>query len=80
MVVGVVAFCELARSNFLTLRGSPGLPIEAPRRHMRLKRGLEGRHQLLKFVEGHTGEIQELRRAGLQIGERYMGHKWRLLA
>src|SRR5262245_18483429 len=43
---------------------------------MGLERGLEGRHELLKFVEGHTGEIQELRRAGLQIGELYMGHRW----
>src|SRR5262249_13166105 len=60
--------------------GGPGLPIEAPRRHMGLKRGLEGRHELLKFVEGQTGEIQELRRAGLQIGELDMGHRWGLLS
>jgi|GEM_PF-5886992 len=48
---------------------SPGLPIEAPRRHMRLECRLERRDQLLKLVEGQTGEIQELRGAGLQIGE-----------
>jgi len=60
--------------------GGPGLPIEAPRRHMGVKRDLEGRHQLLEFVEGHTGEIQKLRRAGLQIGELYMGHRWCLLS
>jgi len=49
--------------------GRPGFPIEAPRRHTRVERGLEGRHQLLKLVEGHAGEIQELHRAGLQLGE-----------
>src|SRR5215831_6908026 len=47
---------------------------------MGLKRSLEGWDQLLKFVEGHTGEIQELRRARLQIGELYMGHRWCLLS
>jgi hypothetical protein len=41
--------------------GRPRLPIKAPRRHRRLKRGLEGRHQLLKFVERQTGHIQEQR-------------------
>ena len=51
------------------LASGPGFPIEAPRRHMRLERRLEGRDQLLKLVEGHAGEIQELRRTGLQIGE-----------
>jgi hypothetical protein len=34
-----------------------------------LERGLEGWDQLLKLVEGHAGEIQELYRAGLQLGE-----------
>jgi hypothetical protein len=43
----------------------PRLPIHAPRRHPGLERGLEGRNQLLKLVEGHAGEIQELYRAGL---------------
>ncbi len=36
---------------------------------MGLERGLEGRDQLLKLVEGHTGAIQELHRAGLQVSE-----------
>ena len=53
------------------LAGGPGFPIEAPRRHMRLERGLEGRDQLLKLVEGQAGEIQELRGAGLHVGEPY---------
>jgi hypothetical protein len=34
-----------------------------------LERGLEGRDEELKLVEGYTGEIQELHRAGLQRGE-----------
>ncbi len=29
--------------------------------------GLEGGDQVLKLIEGQAGEIQELRRAGLQI-------------
>jgi len=54
--------------------GGPGFPIEAPRRHMGLEGGLEGRDQLLKLVEGQTGEIQELQRAGLYIGKPDTGH------
>src|SRR6266852_7267164 len=49
------------------LAGRPGLPIEAPRGHMRVERGLKGRNQLLKLVEGQAGQIQELRGAGLYI-------------
>src|SRR5262249_27129808 len=62
------------------LAGGPGFPIEAPRRHMRLEGGLEGRDQLLKLVEGQTGEIQELQRAGLYIGKPDTGHLWYLLS
>src|SRR5712691_4392243 len=58
----------------------PGFPIKAPRRHMRLECGLEGRDQLLKLVEGQAGEIQELRRARLQIGKPDTGHGWCLLS
>jgi len=36
---------------------------------MRVECGLEGWDQLLKFVERQAGEIQELYRAELQIGE-----------
>jgi hypothetical protein len=39
----------------------PGFPIEAPRRHPGLERGLEGRDQLLILVEGPARESQELR-------------------
>jgi len=43
----------------------PRLPIHPPRRHPGVERGLEGRDPLLKLLEGHTGEIQELHRARL---------------
>jgi hypothetical protein len=36
---------------------------------MGLKRGLEGRNQLLKLLERQAGQIQELHGARLQIGE-----------
>jgi len=36
---------------------------------MRLVRGFKRRNQLLKLVEGQTGEIQELGGARLHIGE-----------
>src|SRR5262249_272680 len=52
----------------------PGLPIHPPRRHLALERGLEGRDQMLKLVEGHAHDIQELQRTGLQLGEPYTGH------
>jgi hypothetical protein len=45
------------------LAGRPGLPIEAPRRHMRLERRLKGWDEGLKLVEGQAREIQELRGA-----------------
>jgi len=38
------------------LAGRPGLPIEAPRGHMRVACGLEGRDQGLKLLEGQTGK------------------------
>src|SRR6476659_2272078 len=41
---------------------------------MALKRGLEGRDQLLKLVQRHAREIQERHRAGLQLGESYTSH------
>jgi hypothetical protein len=56
------------------LAGGPGFPIEAPRGHMHLKRRLKGRDQVLKLLEGHAREIQELRGAGLHVGEPYTGH------
>src|SRR5437899_6662419 len=58
----------------------PGFPIEAPRRHMRLERRLERGDQLLKLVERQARQIQELRGAGLHIGEPDTGHTWCLLS
>src|SRR2546422_1937777 len=60
--------------------GGPRFPIEAPRGQMRLVRGFKRRDQLLKLVEGQTGEIQELGWARLHIGESYTGHLWCLLS
>src|SRR5258706_14336218 len=51
---------QLAAGRLHLARG-PRLPIEAPRGHMRLERGLEWRDQLLEFVQGQAGQIQELR-------------------
>jgi hypothetical protein len=53
---------------------SPRFPIHLPRRHPGVKRGLEGRDQLLKLVERQAGQIQERHRAGLQLGEPYTSH------
>jgi hypothetical protein len=46
------------------LARGPRLPIHPPRCHTGVERGLEGRNELLKLVEGYAGEIQELHRAG----------------
>jgi hypothetical protein len=58
----------------------PGLPIKALRRHRRVERRLERRDQGLKRLEGHAGEIQQLRGAGLQIGAPYPGQRGGLLS
>src|SRR5262244_1642343 len=41
---------------------------------MALERGLKGRDQLLKLVQGQAREIQERHRAGLQLGKPYTSH------
>src|SRR5262244_1240718 len=41
---------------------------------MRVERGLKRRDQLLKLVKRQAREIQELHRAGLQLGEPYTCH------
>jgi len=56
------------------LAGRPRFPLEAPRGHMRVKRRLKGRDQLLKLVEGQAGAIQELRGTRRYIGKPYTGH------
>src|SRR5262249_16106800 len=60
--------------------GGPRFPIEAPRGKTRMERGLKGRDEALKLVERHAGEIEELCRAGLHIGELDTGHTWCLLS
>jgi len=62
------------------LAGRPGLPIEALHGHVRLERGLKGRDQLLKLVEGQARQIQELHGARLHVGEPYTGHLGCLLS
>ena len=57
----------------------PGLPIEAPRRHMRLERHLEGGNQERKLLERQAGQIQALRWAGLHVGASSAGHMGCLL-
>jgi hypothetical protein len=55
-------------------------PIEAPVGHMRLERGLKGRDQVPKLVQGKTGQIQDLRGAALEIGEPSRAHGGGLLS
>jgi hypothetical protein len=45
-----------------------------------VERRLEGRDEELKLVERQAGEIEELCRAGLHIGELLTGHMWCLLS
>jgi hypothetical protein len=54
--------------------GGSRFAIEAPRRHVVLERRLEGRDQGLKLLQGQTGEVQELRGAGLHVSEPYSSH------
>jgi hypothetical protein len=49
--------------------GQARLPIEAPLGHMGLKCGLKRRDQAPKLIQGQTGQIQHLKRAGLEVGE-----------
>jgi hypothetical protein len=60
--------------------GGPGFPSEASHGHMCLARGLKGRDEELKLVQGQAGEIQELCGTGLHIDESYTGHTWCLLS
>src|SRR5438876_7378901 len=47
---------------------------------MRVERRLKGWKELLKLVEGQTGQIEELCGAGPHVGEPYTGHTWCLLS
>jgi len=58
---------------------SPRFPIHPPRGHTGLERGLEGRDQELKLLERQAGEIQQLRRAGLQVNVPYTSQRTCLL-
>jgi hypothetical protein len=60
--------------------GGARLPIKAPLGHMRLERRLKGRDQLLNLLDGETGSIEHLCRAGLEIGEPQLPHGGGLLA
>ena len=55
--------------------GGPRLPLEPPRRHVGLKRGLERRDQLLKFVERQAGHIQARCGAILHVGALAIRHE-----
>jgi glycosyltransferase involved in cell wall biosynthesis len=58
-------------SRMLGIRaaGRARLPIEAPLGHKGLKGGLKRRAQAPKLIQGQTGQIQRLKRAGLEVGE-----------
>jgi hypothetical protein len=60
--------------------GRARLPIEAPRSHMSLERGLKGQDQLLKFLHRETGQIEHLCRTGLEIDEPSRSHGGGLLS
>jgi hypothetical protein len=60
--------------------GGARFPIEAPVGHVALERGLKGWDQLLKLVHGETGQIHDLHRAGLEIGEPSRAHSSGLLS
>src|SRR5262249_41195276 len=54
--------------------GGPRLPSQLPCRHAGVERGLERRDELLKLGERQAREIQELHRAGLELGEPYTSY------
>jgi hypothetical protein len=47
---------------------------------MGLKGGLKRRDQAPKLIQGQTGQIQHLKRAGLEVGESSMPHRGGLLS
>jgi hypothetical protein len=62
------------------LTGRARSSIEAPVGHVGLERGLKGWDQLPKLVPRETGQIQDLRGAGLQIGKPSTAHGCDLLS
>jgi len=55
-------------------------PIKAPLGHRGLKGRLKRRDHAPKLLQGQTGQIQPLKRAGLEVGESSMPHGSGLLA
>jgi hypothetical protein len=55
-------------------------PLEAPLGPMGLACGRKRREQVPKRIQGQTGQIQHLERAGLQVGESSMPHGSGLLS
>jgi hypothetical protein len=49
--------------------GGAWLPLEPPAGHMGLEGGFEGWHSRLQLVHRETGQVQDLRGAGLDVGE-----------
>jgi hypothetical protein len=56
------------------------LPIEAPLGHLGLKCGLKRRDQAPQRIQGQTGQIQPLERAGLEVDESSIPHSCGLLS
>jgi hypothetical protein len=54
--------------------GGARLPVKGPVGHMGLERGPKGRDQVAKLVQSQTGQSQELRGAGLDIGTPSRAH------
>ena len=60
--------------------GRARLPIEAPPGHRGLKGGLKRRDQAPKLIQGQTGQLQYLERAGLEVSESSIPHGGGLLS
>jgi hypothetical protein len=60
--------------------GRARLPIKAPLGHMGLEGGLKRWDQAPELIQGQTGQIQHLKRAGLKVGEASMPHSCGLLS
>ena len=56
------------------------LPVEALTGHRGWECGLKGQDQLAKLLDSETGQIQELRGPGLDIGTLEISHGYGLLS
>jgi len=72
------------RQRTVLISGLPAdrarLPIEAPLGHLGLQGGLNRRDQAPKRIQGQTGQIQHLERAGLEVDESSIPHGCGLLS